>query len=253
MKLHIPSTPSTNTLLTQILADGSLDQFLKENNQTRDLFTLYTYNQTAGRGQAGNHWESEPNKNLTFSTLFDITDIHVENQFVLSQIVPLAIKNVLQPLLKDTTKKIRIKWPNDIYYGDKKLGGILIEHSIIDGKISYSIAGIGLNINQTIFLSDAPNPVSLKQITGREYDLDVTLDQIIAEFKRLKPLIYQPAELKSLYMNDLYRIDNYYKFKSDNKIFEAQITDVASNGLITMTTKDNTKLTFAFKEVSYII
>ena len=235
-----------------MIADGRLETYLTGHKQQRDLFTIYTYDQTAGRGQAGNHWESEPGKNLTFSTLFDIKEIPVEQQFLLCELVPVAIKNVLQPLI---TKggEIKIKWPNDMYYEDKKLGGILIEHNIIDGRIDSSIAGIGLNINQTVFVSDAPNPVSLKQITGKEYNLPRLLDDIIDEFKRTKPLIHRSRELKELYMGSLFRRDVYYPYIADGSVFEAAITDVAGNGTITMTTRQGKKRQFTFKEIKYVI
>ncbi len=251
MPLFIPSTPSTNTLLQQMIADGRLEIYLTKHRLERDLFTIYTSDQTDGRGQAGNHWESEPDKNLTFSTLFDIKEIPVKQQFLLCELVPVAIKNVLQPLI--TCGEIKIKWPNDIYFENKKLGGILIEHNIIDGKIDSSIAGIGLNINQTVFISDAPNPVSLKQITGKEYDLPQLLDDIIEEFKRIKPLMHKPHELKNLYMDSLYRRDDYYPYTANDSAFEARITDVADNGTITMTTRKGERRHFTFKEIKYVI
>jgi len=221
-----------------------------------DLFTIYTYNQTAGRGQAGNSWESEPNKNLTFSTLFQLNNVAVENQFVLCQLVPLAIKNVLNEIIcihDGALPKVVVKWPNDIYWCDKKLGGILIEHSIIDGRIAYSIAGVGLNINQRVFRSNAPNPVSLAQIIGQDSDLEYVLDTILSEFSRLKPMLQQPENLKALYMNDLYRSDGFYTYNAGGELFEACITDVAFNGLLTLTLRSGEKRQYAFKQVSYVI
>lgn len=238
MKQLVSETPSTNTLLAQMAQQQELP----------NLFTLYTFRQTAGRGQRGNTWESEDYKNLTFSTLFHLEHLPVQEQFRLSQIVPLAIKNVLDQY----TDNIYIKWPNDIYWKDKKICGILIEHTIMDNTIIQSIAGIGLNINQKQFISDAPNPVSLSQITGQEYNLETILDQIIEQFNALKPLIYEPEKLKQLYFASLYRKEGFYPYCADNETFEAQIVDVADNGLITLQLRNGTKRQFAFKEITYL-
>ncbi len=255
-KQLIDHAPSTNTLLSEMIADGRLDNIISEHAAERNLFTLYTYNQTAGRGQAGNKWESEPNKNLTFSTLFELNNVAVENQFVLCQVVPLAVKNVLNRIIKSRcadVPEVVVKWPNDIYWCDKKLGGILIEHSIMDGMITNSIAGVGLNINQRMFRSDAPNPVSLVQITGFESDPEQVLDAVLSEFEHLEPLMNQPDRLKSLYLNHLYRADDYYSYRADNEVFDAKIVDVAANGLLTLMLRSGEKRQYAFKQVSYII
>ena len=118
-----------------------------------------TYNQTAGRGQRGNSWESEPHKNLTFSVLLKPQHIIAREQFYISEIVSVAIVNTLRKYIID--QPIAIKWPNDIYVNDDKICGILIENTLSGYSISQSIAGIGININQQTFLSNAPNPISL--------------------------------------------------------------------------------------------
>ena len=252
MKQLVETTPSTNTLLENMISNGSLDCTDAEN----DLFTLHTFRQTAGRGQKGNSWESEPDKNLTFSTLFQIQQIPVEKQFLLSEMVPLAITNVLRRLLSKSEKQpegIRIKWPNDIYFDNRKICGILIEHSIIDNKIDHSIAGIGININQTTFRSDAPNPVSLKQITHTDYDLNSVLDDVIKEFELLKPMLQQPEKLKAEYMSRLYRAEGYFPYAGNGKRFEACIEDIADNGMIIMKDRQGNRLQFAFKQLTYLI
>lgn len=252
MKQLIPTAPSTNTLLQQMIADGTLDP----NDPKNNLFTLYTYRQTAGRGQQGNSWESQPNKNLTFSTLFQLNKISIQQQFLLSQLVPVAICNTLRQQLISTPippDTIKIKWPNDIYWNDRKLSGILIEHSIIDNQIHHSIAGVGININQTQFLSDAPNPVSLKQITGNTYNLEQLLDNILQQFNTLIPLLQQPEQLKQLYMDNLYRAQGYFTYRTADQIFEARIIDIADNGLITLQQHNGITRQFAFKQLTYII
>ena len=139
--MFIAETDSTNNLLRRL--------YLDEN----DLFTIYTDFQTAGRGQQGNGWESEKGKNLLFSTLLREWSIPVSSQFLINQIVSLSLYHTVRAILKeDQQSLLTIKWPNDLYFQDKKLAGILIENIWQGNQVSHSIAGIGLNVNQTVFL-----------------------------------------------------------------------------------------------------
>ena len=168
--IHLKETISTNTFLQQLV----LEQTVEEET------VVITHNQTGGRGQRGNSWESEPGKNLTFSIIL-YPHLPGEKSFLISQMVSQSIKQVLDTYISD----VIIKYPNDIYYQNKKIAGILIENSMTDGFLSQSIIGIGLNVNQEIFRSDAPNPVSLKQITGLTYDLNILLQQLIDVLMKL--------------------------------------------------------------------
>ena len=131
---------------------------------------------------------AKPGKNLTFSMLLKPSFLPLSQQFDLTRAVSLGIINALEPLLGD---KLKIKWPNDIYYADGKLGGMLIENMVQGGQIKNSVIGIGLNINQEDFPLDVPNAVSLKQILHRDYDLKVLLSEICknieAAYLNLKP------------------------------------------------------------------
>lgn len=137
--------------------------------------------QTAGHGQATNHWESEDGKNLLFSLLLRPSVIPASEQFVITEIVTLAIINALQDYIR---QRITIKWPNDIYVGDKKLCGILIENALCGPVIDTCIVGIGININQELFTSDAPNPISLKQLNGRDNDREEIFEEIYQNILR---------------------------------------------------------------------
>lgn len=137
--------------------------------------------QTAGHGQATNHWESEDGKNLLFSLLLRPSVIPASEQFVITEIVTLAIINALQDYIR---QRITIKWPNDIYVGDKKLCGILIENALCGPVIDTCIVGIGININQELFTSDAPNPISLKQLNGRDNDKEEIFEEIYQNILR---------------------------------------------------------------------
>lgn len=154
----LDETASTNQYLSQLC--NQLQESVAE------LTTVTAEFQTAGKGQRGNTWEAEEGKNLLFSFVLYPSFLEARRQFILSQIVSLAIKEELSRW----SDEITIKWPNDIYWKDKKICGILIENDLSGHHIRRSIAGIGININQEVFNSDAPNPVSLKQITGKEHD-----------------------------------------------------------------------------------
>ncbi len=129
--------------------------------------------QTAGKGLEETLWESEPGKNLTFSVILYPDFLDPSNQFFLNIITSLAVRSALKRFMPE--EKIHIKWPNDIYYKNKKISGILIKNQISGNTLQSAIIGVGININQEKFVSDAPNPVSMKMITGQEYDLNKLL------------------------------------------------------------------------------
>ena len=155
--IHLEETDSTNKYLNELCNKQCVEE----------LTTITADFQTSGRGQRGNSWESEAGQNLMFSFVLYPTFLKARRQFLLSQIISLAIKEELERYVSN----ISIKWPNDIYWKDKKICGMLIENDLTGVHISRSITGIGINVNQETFCSDAPNPVSLKQINGQSYDL----------------------------------------------------------------------------------
>ena len=144
----LPETGSTNNYLSQLCNE--------QEAAVKEFTTVIAERQTAGKGQRGNSWESEDYRNLTFSFVLYPTFVEVRRQFLLSQFISLSIKEELD----EWTEDISIKWPNDIYWHEKKICGILIENDLAGHHIGRCIAGIGVNINQEVFRSDAPNPVS---------------------------------------------------------------------------------------------
>ena len=239
--IHISETHSTNSYLKQLLQN----QILPEGT------TVITDNQTDGRGQRGNSWESEIGKNLTFSIVLYPTFIPIQEQFILSQIVSLAIKDILDQFITDIT----IKWPNDIYWKNKKICGILIENSLSDNIIQDAIIGIGLNINQEEFLSNAPNPISLKQSTQREHNLkDILLSihkQILSYYEDLR--VGKKQSIIDKYKNHLFRKEGYHLYNDGETNFEAKIKNVLPTGHLTLKTKEGIERIFAFKEIKFIL
>ncbi len=208
---------------------------------------IITENQTAGRGQAGNYWESEPGKNLTFSIILYPEKIKANEQFIISQITALSLKNVLDTYISGIT----IKWPNDIYFQNKKIAGILIENSLTANAIDSSIIGIGLNVNQEIFHSNAPNPVSLKQITGVDFDLDHLLQQIQTQILTIYKKT-DPEEIKKNYVNSLYRKTGLHHYADKEGIFLASIHSIDLNGRLILEKENGEKREYAFKEVLFV-
>lgn len=229
--MYIKSTNSTNTLLKELLAKGEWPE---------GESYLYAGYQTAGRGQTGNGWESENGKNLLCSILLPPD----KNLYFLNIAVGVAIVRLLG-------EPFTIKWPNDIYYKDKKLAGILLENAIVGSEIRFSIAGIGLNVNQTAFTSDAPNPVSLKQITGKEYNIDRLMKDLL---KTIHAVLNEPEEnIWSYYKAHLYRREGYWPFEDKNGTFEAHIEDILPSGEIVLKDQAGTKRIYYFKQIRYIV
>lgn len=248
--LLVRETPSTNTYLKSLastLPDGTV---------------VYTHSQTAGRGQKGNSWEAEPGKNLTFSMLIKRPSIPVREQFAISEAVSLAIAQIVSEALvsehPDLGSQIKVKWPNDIYCGDRKLCGILIENSLDSNGIAHSEIGVGLNVNQSTFVSDAPNPVSLCQLTGHEHDLDELLHAICQRIWQLCSLLNDSAQRQALheqYAQTLYRADGEpHTFAlPDGTQFAATIVTVEPDGMFVLRTDSGETQRYAFKEVKHVI
>lgn len=236
--LFLQEIESTNTYLKEKLLDNNLEEG----------FTIYAGYQTAGRGQKGNTWESQPGNNLLFSTILYPQHIAPQNQFLISEIVSLSLKDVLSSY----TTGITIKWPNDIYWNDKKIAGILIENAITQTQIDYTILGVGLNLNQDTFISDAPNPVSLIQITGKKYNiqdiLTEILDRLIYYYKE-----YNEDDLHLTYNQSLYRKDQWHWYCDGEIEFLAKIQEVKKDGRLILTLPDNHIRSFYFKEIKFLL
>ena len=242
--MYIKTTNSTNTLLKELLAKGEWP------NGERFIYAGY---QTAGRGQTGNSWESEKDKNLICSILLPPN----KNLYFLNIAVGVAIIRVIQSFvfersgLCSLSEAVSIKWPNDIYWKDKKLAGILLENAIIGNEVKYAIAGIGLNVNQTEFVSNAPNPVSLKQITGTDFDIDELMQDLP---DAVDTVLKEPEEaIWSAYKAHLYRREGFWPYEDKNGIFEARIEDVLPTGEIVLRDKEGKKRIYHFKQVRYVL
>lgn len=206
--------------------------------------------QTGGRGQQGNQWESEKGKNLLFSIILYPKGVKPADQFAISMVVSLGIASVLGKYATGIT----IKWPNDIYAGNDKIAGILIENSIAGDSLVHSISGIGININQEIFTSGAPNPVSLKMITGVDHDRKELLGEILSSiavyYERLATGGKKPLE--SEYVRMMYRIGQENWFMAEGTKFRGVISGIDNSGCLVVKREDGTPNHYMFKEIEYL-
>lgn len=239
--IHAPEVISTNSALRELMDTEGLPEGS----------VLWTDYQTGGRGQMGNSWESEARKNLTFSLVLYPNVISAREQFLISQITALSVKKTLDSYVDD----IRIKWPNDIYWRDKKICGMLIENDLSGSTIYCSIIGIGININQEVFHSKAPNPVSLIQIAGKKHHREEVLDKFLSNFYAYYLLLLQEKtdEIRAAYRASLYRGDDYHLFHDAGGDFEAMIADIEPTGHLLLRLRNDEVRRYAFKEVSYVM
>ena len=223
---------------------ASTNDYLLELNTDRDICVVADY-QSAGKGMGSNTWESEPGKNLLFSILVHPIWLPINKQYLLSMAEAVAIVEVLG-------EGFEIKWPNDIYYGDKKLSGTRIDINLQGGSLKDVIIGTGINVNQDVFVSDAPNPISLKNITGKEHDRDTLLRAILYHFVYYYNMVREaPDNVVRLYHEHLYRRTGQHTFADKDGTFQAQIVSVADNGIITLRRTDGSLSHYEFKELRF--
>lgn len=237
MMLHIKETTSTNDELNRLARIVDLPEG----------FCLWSDFQTAGRGQQNNVWVSEAGRNILASVLLRPQHIAIQNQFLISQMVSVGMKLALDKYVEG----IRIKWPNDIYWHDRKLGGVLIEHALQGGHLLRSFIGFGLNINQMEF-SGAPNPVSLRQITGQHYDRLPVLHEVVAGILRVYGH-WDEKQVRAEYMRILYRNVGYFAYEDATGRFEARIVSVEPDGRLLLADRSGQVRGYYMKEVSAVL
>lgn len=225
-------------------------------SELADMTMVIADRQTAGRGQRGNSWESEPGCNLTFTLLYRPKNLGARMQFSVSEAVALAVAD----FLVEAGLNARVKWPNDIYVGDFKICGILIESSLTGTKVECMRVGVGINVNQLEFVSDAPNPVSMAQLTGRSFEINRVAAAVGAHLEnrlRMCDTAEDRAALHAEFKRRLWRGDGAehpFRRRDDGLVFPGVITDVSAEGPIEiLDTATGCTASFAFKEVEFIL
>ena len=265
--IHIDETDSTNGCLRKFATDehgitrrndiGDVQKDIRDIPCHSDAnIVIVAEYQTAGRGCGSNTWESERGKNLTFSVLLHPTEVPANRQFLITEVVSVAMCETLEHLFRPLSpsdsspdQEVTIKWPNDIYVGDRKICGILIENRLKGSTMTDSIVGIGLNVNQRTFVSDAPNPVSVYQLTGEETDREALLQMFLKELSKTSKI--NPEPLAEAYRSRLYRREGIHRFSDSQGEFEAKVQNVLDDGrLVLLDTHGKARIYF-FKEVQF--
>ena len=247
--------PSKNSELIILDEINSTNEYLKEiskkNTDIPEFTAVLAKKQTEGKGQRGNSWISEDGKNLSFSVFLCPEYFWAENQFEISKFTAVSIVETLQKI----NKNISIKWSNDIYFENKKIGGVLIENTILGNRILNSVIGIGLNVNNNNF-TDLPFASSLKLISGKEFSIEETAEEIIQTMKKNYHLLYNPEELHKLYLQNLYLRNVKSKFETNNGtnsvIFEGIIKGIDKYGRLLVENNENKILNFDIKEIRFL-
>lgn len=236
--IRLDTVDSTNTYLHAYLGD-------------EDVVVVTARHQTAGRGQGGNRWEDAEGQNLLFSIQIHPVEVAIDHQFVLAMAEALALKRALDAYADG----MELKWPNDIYHRDRKLSGTLIETAVSGGRLKRMIMGTGINVNQRRFTSDAPNPVSLSQITGSDESIDCLLERILQAFDDYyrRVLDGDYVGISREYHEALYRRKGFYRYRDADGEFDAELVGVAYDGRLSLRDSEGRQRSYAFKEVEFII
>ena len=238
--IELDTTESTNTYACNLL---------KQEDPPEGTI-IWAKEQTHGRGRDKNTWESEKGKNLTMSLILYPTFMKIEEQFLLSKVISIALFDYLSKFLTN----VFIKWPNDIYVNNDKIAGILIENSIIGNRFAHTIVGIGLNVNQVRFSSNVLNPTSLKLQSGRDFDLQECLYELNKSIKIRYEMLRSKniGKINTDYLSHVYRYKILSAYRTEHSEFIAKIIDVENNGVIVLETNNHEIRRYTFDEVSFM-
>lgn len=242
-KVFLPETYSTNSYAIELL----------KNVNVIDGTVVYTHNQTQGRGQRGNSWIAVPERNATFSLIVKPGFLNSKNAFYLSKITALALHDVLTEILNDSQFDIKIKWPNDILVNKKKIAGVLIENSVLNDAIQWSVIGIGLNVNQNDF-GEVKAATSLNLLNSKEHSVENTMQAVFVKFEKWY-LRLKKGEFKQIddaYHNLLFTLNTESEFEQNRNRFKATVQGVNESGLLILKLANGSLKTFDIKELSFI-
>ena len=238
---HFDEIDSTNAYLQRKQSEADIRNWVVSADE-----------QIKGKGMGNNGWESEVGKNLTFSLAVDMSFLPAERQFLLSEAVPLGIIEVLDGILP--AEKLSIKWPNDLYYGNRKLAGILINSTIKANMMDVSIIGIGLNVNQMAFQDWPTHPISMKMITDKTYDLQPLMEQIAEHILiKVEQLKSDPAVIEQEYLKRLSRYHTWADYEVRGKVLRLFMTGLDPFGRLMMKDEADNSYCFDIKEIKFLL
>lgn len=243
-----------NFLFKYLEKVGSTNAFLLEMPETerRDV-VVWVGEQAAGKGMGTNVWESEPGENLTFSMGADMSFLKAEDQFLLSQAVPLGLLDALDAMLP--ADLLKVKWPNDLYFGQRKLCGILINSTIHGMDMGVSVIGIGLNVNQVQFQNWPTNPISMKMVLGKEVALEPLLMRLVpAVDLRIQQLRSDEGinQIKKDYLDRLYRYRQWGQYETKEGLVKLYIDGIDAFGRLMALDESGNVQVFDVKELRFV-
>lgn len=243
-KVFLPETDSTNSYAITML----------KNVNCMEGTVVYTANQTKGKGQRGNAWIADPSMNITLSLILKPVFLTAKKAFYLSKITALALHDVLTENLNAGQFDIKIKWPNDILVNGKKIAGVLLENSLVENKINWTVVGIGLNVNQSQF-NELTGATSLKLCDGAQRNVEAVMDALFVHFEKwyLKLKQNKFEEINNHYHRHLFGMNSKTLFQNHNGQFAALVLGVNENGLLRLETDDKTEKSYEIKEVSFVL
>lgn len=214
-----------------------------------DLYTVYADFQTAGRGAGTNTWHSSRGLNILTSICFN-TGLAAADQFVFN----LWFATSTRRFLAKYVPEVLIKWPNDMYVHEHKLAGDLTEHSVSGGRLDFTVAGIGINVNEERFPESIPHPTSLFLETGQHYDIGTMMEEYLGVLRDRRPLldIDHAAELREEYLSHLYRLNEPHPYLVYGQQITGVIRDIDHFGRLVLEHEDGSRTAYGFKEVGYI-
>jgi biotin--[acetyl-coA-carboxylase] ligase len=239
IRKHYPTVPTTMEMIAMDAAPAG------------EVWMVSTDFQTRGHGQVGTLWESDCGENLMFTFVYRPKDVRATEQFYLSEIACLAVAQTLDAYVEG----VSVKWPNDVYVGEKKICGMLLNHQLKGAMVESTMVGIGINVNQSQFVSDAPNPISLQQLLGHRIDTEAVLESFVRHFETLYMwwIRGEKTRLRNLYQQRLFRREGQHLYldSATGEVFSATIEQVAPTGLLTLRDSAGALRTFDFKAIQF--
>lgn len=238
----VDSLDSTNNEITRRLDRGPVPEHGE---------IIAAVEQYAGKGLSDNTWTSDPGMNLTFSFLIRPAFIKATQQFYLNIFVSLGVCQFVHDLFPEM--EVRIKWPNDIYVGKQKIAGILISHAVSGTDIMHTVVGIGLNVNQTDFPAGLPNPVSMKQLAGKQFDISSVLNELNLALNHSWQNLSAArlVEIRNEYESVMFGYGKWMSFRHESKVITARIKGVSEIGLLQLEDSAGDILECDLKEIAY--